>query len=120
MPGNFRLASSVALKKRETPLRLGAPDSSAFDIEATLPEGYQVVHAPKDFTVEHACFSLTRKVAVDGRKLTVRTSYSRRCTDVEVADYAGFRDAVQQAVHQFTDDLVFARTAPPAPRKGRP
>ncbi len=113
IPGSFHLASTVALKKRETPLRLGPPDSSLYDIEVALPEGHQVVHAPKDFTVEDRCFTLSRRAKVEPRKVVLHVEYTRRCTDVAVADYAAYRDAVQLAVHHFTDDLVFGKT--PAP-----
>jgi hypothetical protein len=117
IPGNFRLPGTVALKKRETPLRLGAPDSSVYDIEADLPQGYQVVHAPKDFTVDHACFTLSRKAHVEPRKLTLHVEYARRCTDVGTKEYEGYREAVQRAAHLFTDDLTFGEIPRDKPRK---
>jgi transglutaminase-like putative cysteine protease len=107
LPGIFHLANAVSLAKRETPLRLGAPESSAYDIDATLPDGYQVTHAPKDFSVEHACFTLARKAKVEARRLTVHLDYTRRCTDVAVADYAPFREAVQRASQKLQDDLLW-------------
>jgi tetratricopeptide (TPR) repeat protein len=109
LPGTVHLQNAIALKKRETPLRLGAPDSASYDIETMLPDGFAVTHAPKDFSVEHACFTISRKSKVEGRRLTEKLQYSRRCTDVSVGEYVAFRDAVQAALHQFNDDLVFGR-----------
>jgi hypothetical protein len=107
MPGIFSLANLVTLAKRETPLRLGAPASFSYDIDTTLPDGYQVLHAPKDFAVEHACFSLSRKAKVEARKLAVHLEFTRRCTDVAVADYVPFREAVQKASQRLQDDLLW-------------
>jgi tetratricopeptide (TPR) repeat protein len=109
LPGTFRLAGVMALKQRENPLRLGVPDSSSVEIEALVPDGYKFTHAPVDFTVEHACFSVKRKAQLEPRRLRVTVAYTRKCTDVEIADYAGFRDAVQRAMHHFADEIVFAK-----------
>jgi hypothetical protein len=109
LPGTFRLAGVMALKQRENPLRLGVPDSSSIEIEALVPDGYKFTHAPADFAVEHACFSVKRKAQLEPRRLRVTMQYLRKCTDVEIADYAGFRDAVQRAMHHFADEIVFAK-----------
>jgi transglutaminase-like putative cysteine protease len=112
MPGIFHLANQVTLARRETPLRLGAPASFAYDIETTLPDGFQVMHAPKDFAVEHACFTLSRRARVEARRLTVHLEYARRCTDVAAADYAPFREAVQKASQKLQDDLTWGHVQP--------
>lgn len=128
LPGSFKLAGAMALKKRETPLRFGALDSSVYDIETELPDGYQVLHAPKDFTVEHACFTLKRSARASHapgseRRLDIRIEYARRCNEVKVADYAQFREAVQRAVRNFEDEIVFGKVAvvtpPLTPRRAR-
>jgi tetratricopeptide (TPR) repeat protein len=120
MPGRFELDGTVALKARETPMRLGPPSSAAYDIDAQLPDGFQVTHAPKDFVVEQACFTLSRKAKVEQRHVAVHLAYQRRCTDVTPADYGAYRDAVQRAKHALDDELLFAQTASPkaTPAKG--
>jgi tetratricopeptide (TPR) repeat protein/transglutaminase-like putative cysteine protease len=117
VPGSFHLSGLVTLKKRETPMRLGAPDSSSYDIETVLPDGYQLSHAPKDFAVEHPCFTVSRKAQVEPRKVTLHLEYARRCTDVGVAEYGAFRDKVQEALHKLNDDVVFAEAPKPVTKK---
>lgn len=120
LPGAFKLAQTMSLKKRETPLHLGPPDSERYDIEVLLPAGSSVVHAPVDFTVEHSCFTLKRTAHVAEGRLGVRIDYTRRCAHVEVASYPEFRDAVQRAVRSFDDEVVFgAKEEPAPPRKAR-
>jgi tetratricopeptide (TPR) repeat protein/transglutaminase-like putative cysteine protease len=109
LPVSFRLERLVTLAKRDTPLHLGAPDSSSLDIEALLPEGYEMHHAPKDFSVRHACFSYSRKSKVEARRLLVHYDYSRQCTEVAPDVYPDFRKSVQQASQSLGDHLLFTR-----------
>jgi hypothetical protein len=118
LPGSFRLAGAVALRARETPLRLGAPDSSQYRIDAELPEGYRVEHPPADFTVEHPCFRLARSSKIEARKIALTIDYRRSCSEIAPADYPGFREAVLRAAHRFGDELTFGE-APRAPEKKR-
>jgi cellulose synthase operon protein C len=118
LPGTFELARVMDLKTRETPLQLGPLSSTRYDVEATLPEGYKIVHAPKDYSVEHACFALKRHAAAEARKLVVQIDYRRTCAEVSVRDYDEFRAAVQRGVQRFQDDLVFAKVEAPATRAG--
>jgi tetratricopeptide (TPR) repeat protein/transglutaminase-like putative cysteine protease len=117
MPGSFPLYGVAALSQRETPLDLGAPDSTQLDLEATLPEGFQVERPPKDLAVEHACFSYHRKVKSEARKVVVRTEYLRRCPGVAVADYQAFRAAVLQVMRLQNNDVYFTATPVKAPAK---
>jgi hypothetical protein len=113
MPTHLPLAHTIALKARETPLRFGPPETASYDIETKLPAGNEVVHAPKDFKVDSACFSVSRKAKVDGTKVNVHVDFVRRCSEVAIADYGSYREAVQQAMRKLDDDLVFG----PAARK---
>ncbi|MGZ3438953.1 MAG: transglutaminase domain-containing protein, partial [Polyangia bacterium] len=112
LPGQFELARVMDLKTRETPLQLGPLSSSRYEVETTLPEGYKIVHAPKDYSVEHACFVLKRHALADARKLSVQIDYRRTCAEISVRDYGEFRAAVQRGVQHFQDELVFARVEP--------
>jgi tetratricopeptide (TPR) repeat protein len=105
---------SVDIKQRETPLELGPPNVSHYDIEALVPEGYKIVRSPSDVTVEHACFTLSRHGHIEGLKLTMQVDLVRRCSDVSVADYGPFRAAVQRASHSLQEQLVFDKIEPPA------
>jgi hypothetical protein len=116
LPGKFELSSTIPLNTRETPMRLGPPDSTTYDIDATVPDGFQVTHAPPDFTVDSACFRVSRKAKLEGRKLAVHLDFTRRCTDLAIADYATYRDAVREVTRKLDDDLLFAR----APGKAAP
>jgi cellulose synthase operon protein C len=109
LPGYFELARVMDLKTRDTPLRLGAPASSKYDVETTLPDGYRIVHAPKDYSVEHACFALQRTARVEPRRLVVETTYTRKCHEVSVAEYADFRAAVQRGVQRMQDYVAFGK-----------
>ncbi|HEY2748702.1 MAG TPA: hypothetical protein VGL86_28980, partial [Polyangia bacterium] len=111
LPGNFELARLMDLKHRETPLRLGPPASSSYDIETTLPDGYAFRQTPHDYDIEHACFTLKRKSRVESGHLFVRVDYQRKCTDVAPDDYADLRAAVQRAAQHFQDTIAFAKSA---------
>ncbi|MGC4118007.1 MAG: tetratricopeptide repeat protein [Myxococcales bacterium] len=120
LPVSFPLFGVAALSQRETPLDLGAPESSQLDLVASLPEGFKVGHGPKDLAVEHSCFSYQRKVKAEARKVTVHTEYARLCTQVPVAEYAAFRAAVQQVMRLQNNDVYFipvAAAPPPPPRR---
>jgi hypothetical protein len=111
LPGKFSLSSTIPLNTRETPMRFGPPDSTTYDIDASVPDGFQVTHTPPDFTVDNSCFHVSRKAKVEGRKLNVRLEFTRRCTDVAIADYAPYRDAVREVTRKLDDDLLFAKTS---------
>ncbi|MEO6950217.1 MAG: tetratricopeptide repeat protein [Polyangia bacterium] len=112
MPGRFALAGTIANKTRETPLHFGSMDTSVYDIETVLPAGYKVTHAPKDFTVEHACFGVSRTAKVSDGKVTMHVELVRRCSELAVADYPAYRSAVQRVVRSLDDDLLFAKVGP--------
>jgi uncharacterized protein (DUF4415 family) len=115
LPGNFELSRMMDLKRRETPLRLGPPSSSYYDVETTLPDGYSFRQTPKDYIVEHACFDLKRKSHLEDRRLVVHIEYRRTCSEIAASDYADFRAAVQRGTQRFQDYIAFAKAAPPAP-----
>jgi hypothetical protein len=111
MPTHLPIAHTIALKARETPLRFGPPETATYDVVTQLPAGNEVVHAPKDFKVDSACFSVSRKAKVDGTKVNVHVDFVRRCSEVAIADYGPYREAVQQAMRKLDDDLVFGPAA---------
>jgi hypothetical protein len=120
-PPMFQLGPAASLGQRQTPLWFGAPGAASFEMETILPEGYQSVRLPANLAIKHSCFSVTRSSHAEGRRVVVKLDAERTCASVEVADYAGFRAAVQGALRQLDDEIVFAKAAPPAaaPRKGK-
>ena len=119
MPGRFALAGTIATKTRETPLHFGPTDTSVYDIETVLPAGYVVTHAPKNFTVEHACFAVSRTAKVSGEKVTMHVELQRRCVELAEADYPAYRTAVQRVVRSLDDDLLFGKPAAPVGKRAR-
>jgi transglutaminase-like putative cysteine protease/predicted Zn-dependent protease len=97
------------LANRHTPVRFGPYTSTSVHTEADLPDGYRVVQAPAPFAVEHACFSAKRSTQVEGRRVSVRFDYTRRCPGISVDDYAAFRKAALDVQRELRDEIVFAR-----------
>jgi cellulose synthase operon protein C len=119
VPLLFPLAHSAALSTRQHPLRLwrGA-ESIAMDVD--LGEGQQASHLPPDFSVEHACFTVSRASEVKGAHVNVRIRYKNTCAEIAPADYPAFRAAVQKVVARAQDDIVFGgkgKGAPAAKKK---
>ncbi len=119
LPGSFELAHVLDLKRRETPLRLGPPSSSFYDVETILPDGYAFRQAPKDYDIEHACFFLKRKSRVEDRHLFVHIEYQRKCTEIPTDEYTAFRTAAQRGAQHFQDYVAFSKSAPPPTQHGR-
>ncbi len=123
VPVAFPLAHVAALATRQHPLKLWrGVQSLAMDVE--LGAGQQALHVPPDFSVEHPCFSLSRKTETRGTHVVVRSSFRNTCAEVAPADYPAFRAAVQKAVARAQDTVVFsvskdakAKAAPPPVKK---
>jgi hypothetical protein len=107
MPDNFPLEKVASLKQRATPVWLGPKDSYASDTETELPSGYRTIHTPADFAFEFPWFSAKRTAKASGGKVTVHFEYKRNATEVPIAEYANFREAVQRVERAFHDELVF-------------
>jgi tetratricopeptide (TPR) repeat protein len=106
VPLHFPIAHSVALATRQHPLKLWRGTQS-FSLEVDLGEGRTASHVPADFSVEHACFTVSRKTEAKGAKVTVKTFYKNTCPEIAPADYPAFRAAVQKAVAKAQDNIVF-------------
>jgi len=109
LPGDFELSRVADLQKRETPLQLGPPASSHYELEATLPAGYKFRQTPKDYDIESGCFALKRQSHVEERRLIVEVDYRRRCTEIPETEYGSFRAAVQRGVQRFQDSIAFTK-----------
>ena len=106
LPLLFPLAGAVSLAERNHPLSIWR-GTQALEVEVELAEGHDASRVPDDFKVEHACFTVSRKSEVKGRRVTVRTSYRNGCAEIAPADYPAFRAAVQKAAAHAKDKLVF-------------
>jgi tetratricopeptide (TPR) repeat protein len=106
LPLFFPIGHSVTLTERKLPLALWRGVQS-FELDADLGDKNELFHAPPDFEVKHACFSIERKSEVKGHHLTVKSTYRNTCAEIAPADYPAFRAAVQKAVARSQDNLVF-------------
>jgi hypothetical protein len=96
----------AALATRQHPLKLRR-GTQTFSMDVELGEGQQVSHLPPDFSVEHPCFSISRKVETKGTHVVARIDYQSSCAEVAPADYPAFRAAVQKVVTRAEDRIVF-------------
>src|SRR5262249_46037482 len=106
-PLPFPLSSQRTLATRTTSLAL---QRGVIDVGVAIdpPEGRALAHAPPDFAVTHACFSIERKTHEDKGKVVVATHYKNACAIVEPADYTTFRAAVQKAIANGQEYVTFA------------
>src|SRR6185369_978735 len=95
VPSPFPLSHSAALAARRHPLRLWrGTQTLALDVD--LPDKYAPTHVPPDFSVEHRCFTLSRKVETKGTHVSIRTRYQNGCAEIAPGDYPAFREAVHK------------------------
>ncbi len=121
VPLFFPPAHSAALSSRQHPLRLWrGTQSLAMDVD--LGPGQEIARLPSDFSVEHACFTMSRKVETKGSHVIVLTRFKNTCPEITPADYPAFRAAVQRVVAHEQDELLFSRKkgAKGSPVKPRP
>ena len=65
------------------------------------------MHAPADLDVKHPCFSMRRTTVAAGRTVTITTELRSSCARVAMDEYPAFRAAVQRAVVQSRENLVY-------------
>ena len=102
----FPLGGEATLATRKLPLLLPR-GTRTVAITADLPEGQEVLHAPTDLDVKHPCFSMRRTTVATGRKVTITTELRSSCARVAMDEYPAFRAAVQKAVVQSRENLVY-------------
>ncbi len=106
VPLFFPPAHATALSTRQHPLRLWR-GTQAFTMDVDLGDAQQATRLPADFSVEHPCFSMSRKIETKGAHVVVATRYRNTCAEIGPADYPAFRAAVQKAVAHAQDKIVF-------------
>jgi tetratricopeptide (TPR) repeat protein len=106
LPFLFPLGSEATLATRKLPLLLPR-GTRTVAINAELPEGQEVLHSPADLDVKHPCFSMRRTTVAAGRKVSITTELRSSCARVAVDEYPAFRAAVQKAVVQSRETLVY-------------
>lgn len=108
VPSPFNLGRVTRLERRRLPLRLGVPDSARWEVTFEAPSGGRVVRTPEDFTIEHACFRVSRTTVTRGRRATVTIDYRRTCAEVSAEDYPELRRLAQRAQNQLQADVVIS------------
>lgn len=106
VPSSFGLGGLTRLESRRTPLRLGVPDSSRWEVTYELPARGRIVRTPEDFEIEHRCFSVSRRTVTRGRRATVTVEYRRTCPEIAPEEYAEVRRLAQRAVNQLQSEIV--------------
>lgn len=106
LPFLFPLGGEATLATRKLPLLLPR-GTRTVTLGAELPEGQEVLHAPADLDVKHPCFSMRRTTVAAGRKVTITTELRSSCARVAMDEYPAFRAAVQKAVVQSRENLVY-------------
>ncbi|HHH31060.1 MAG TPA: hypothetical protein ENK57_22315 [Polyangiaceae bacterium] len=107
VPVLFSLGRLTRLERRRTPLRLGVPDSTRWAVSFEVPRGGRIVRVPEDFSIEHECFTVSRRSQTHGRRATVTVEYSRTCPDISPELYPEFRRQAQRASTRLQDEVVF-------------
>jgi hypothetical protein len=113
VPLENTLAKTVSIERRETPIWFGPPQDATVDVEFELPAGYQSVHTPADFTLEHSCFHAHRSSVASERKISMHFEFSLLCREVSPSDYAAYRAAALKLVRLLKEDVVFAEASAP-------
>jgi hypothetical protein len=106
VPLLFPPSHAAALSTRQHPLRLWR-GAQAFTMDVDLGPGQKASRVPADFSVEHPCFTMSRKVEQKDAHVVVATRYRNTCAEISPADYPAFRAAVQKAVAHAQDEIVF-------------
>ncbi len=106
VPSSFGLGSLTRLETRRTPLHLGVPDSGPWEVSYEVPAGGRIVRTPEDFSIEHACFSVSRRTVTRGRRATSTIDYQRSCPEIPPESYAEVRRLAQRAANQLQSEIV--------------
>ncbi|MCB9592329.1 MAG: hypothetical protein H6719_06325 [Sandaracinaceae bacterium] len=107
VPAPFALGGLTRLERRRTPLRLGVLDSSRWAATFEAPRDGRIVRVPADFTIEHECFTISRRSTMRGRTANVVVEFSRSCPDISPEVYPEFRRQAQRAATLLQDEVVF-------------
>jgi cellulose synthase operon protein C len=111
VPAIVPATKAGTLASRRTPVRLGPPSILDYDVDAELPDGFEVTQAPAALAIDQGCFHALRTTRVDGRKVSVHFEFTHSCPEIAVANYPEFRLALQKVVNQLQDEIVFGRVA---------
>jgi len=85
-------AVQVERERRTVPFLVpGGPASERVHLELTLPDGYELVYAPEDASIECAAGSVTRRVKRDGKTLTITTELTVKAEVIAPAEWPAFR-----------------------------
>jgi tetratricopeptide (TPR) repeat protein/transglutaminase-like putative cysteine protease len=106
VPLPFPVSHSAALATRAYPLRLRR-GAEALTMDVDLGEAQRAFHVPADFSVDHPCFTVSRKAETKGTHVVVTASYKNTCAEIAPADYPAFRAAVHKVVARAQEMVVF-------------
>ncbi len=107
VPAPFGLGGLTRLERRRTPLHLGVLDGSRWAVTFEAPRDGRIVRVPEDFTIEHDCFTVSRRSQLRGRTATVTVEFSRSCPEISPEAYPELRRQAQRAATLLSDEVVF-------------
>jgi hypothetical protein len=96
--------------ERTQDLLLWAPRMREVVETITLPPGYKVARLPDDRHIDGPVASLKTNISVQGRELTFTFELVIKQRQIPVADYANFREVVQEALALPEDLIVLERS----------
>ena len=109
IPKSENLSKYVSLTDRRLPLQTGIFLSYAESTdEVIIPDGYKVLHRPKDLIVDNRFFHFERTSKIKSDRVVITLKFEEKVTRIEQKDYAVFRDAVTGVVDNLKQDLVLA------------
>lgn len=106
IPPILSLDGFTRLESRKTPMRLGVPETVRASLKFELPAGSKIIQQPGRIQTEHPCFSFKQNVRRSGRNLEVDFNYTRTCTDLTPAEYAGFREKAIEVANALKEQLI--------------
>ena len=110
LPNIFPLGKFVYLKARNTPLRLGIPESFDLLVNVNTTGTLKADYVPKPFRVTAKCFSVNRSTHRKKDKVAIRIQYRRICPEVSTKAYESFRAKVLQANKKLNDFILLRKS----------
>jgi len=102
-------AGSVGKPQRVFPLRWTRRSKSMVDLTLTIPDGYGVYYAGKDFQAESKPATFMAQFAVDGRKIRYRDEFLQREVEAPIEAYQDYKACLETMARVPKEWIVLER-----------
>lgn len=102
-------ASSVGKPSRVFPMRWDQLSRSAIDVTLTIPSGYRVYHAGKDFHAESGPATFDARFYVDGGKIHYEDEYVQRAVEAPKEAYKAYKACLETMARVPKEWIVLER-----------